>query len=191
MHDSEGVRYSEPKIKMMGIEAVKSSTPAICREKITDAMKIMMNGTQEDMYEFIDSFRSEFLSLPVEQVAFPRGVNGMEKYRGARDLCIKGTPIHVRGSLLYNELLKQKKLTKKYSPIHNGDKIKFTYLKEPNPVKETVIAIIDKMPEEFELEKYIDYDTQFAKTFVDPLGIILNRIGWKIEKVSTLEHLFS
>ena len=151
----------------------------------------MMNGNQGDMYKFIDDFRAEFSALPAEQVAFPRGVNGMEKYKGTRTLCIKGTPIHVRGSLLYNDLLRKKKLTKKYSTIRNGDKIKFTYLKEPNPVKEIVIAIIDKMPEEFGLEKYIDYNTQFAKTFIDPLGIILNRIGWKTEKVSTLEHLFS
>ena len=191
VHDNEGVRYSTPKLKMMGIETVKSSTPAICRTHLTEAIKIMMDGTQDDIYEFIESFKKEFEKLPFEDVSFPRGVNGLQKYKSTTGLCIKHTPIHVRGSLLYNKMIREAGLDKKYLLIQEGDKIKFSYLKEPNIAKQSVIAILDKLPEELELMEYIDYDVQFQKAFLDPLSVILNAVGWNVEKKSTLEHLFS
>jgi len=190
VYDSEGVRYSQPKLKMMGLETVKSSTPAICRTRMTEAIKLMMNGTQEDMYEFVSKFRSEFNSLPLEDIAFPRGVNGVDKYDDGRGMCIKGTPIHVRGSLLYNRLLNTHALTKKYPIIHNGDKIKFVYLNEPNPVTEFVISVVDKLPDEFCLDEYIDYDLQFEKAFLDPLTSMLDHMGWKPKEESTLNDFF-
>ena len=190
VHDSEGVRYAEPKLKMMGIEAVKSSTPGVCREKIREAMRIMMNKTEDDIIKFIEKFREEFNQLPAEDVAFPRGINGLEKYKGAKDIYIKGTPIHVRGALIYNNLLVKHGLTKVLPMIQNGDKIKFTYLKEPNTIHESVISINGALPKEFNLEKYVDYDKQFQKAFVDQLGVILNKIGWNTERVSSLESFF-
>jgi len=190
VYDSEGVRYSQPKLKMMGLETVKSSTPAICRTRMTEAIKLMMNGTQEDMYEFVSKFRSEFNSLPLEDIAFPRGVNGVDKYDDGRGMCIKGTPIHVRGSLLYNRLLNTHALTKKYPIIHNGDKIKFVYLNEPNPVTEFVISVVGKLPDEFCLDEYIDYDLQFEKAFLDPLTSMLDHMGWKPKEESTLNDFF-
>jgi hypothetical protein len=175
---------------MMGIEAVKSSTPGACREKIRQAMYIMMNDTEEDIIDFIEQFREEFDTLPPEDVAFPRGINGLQKYKGIKDLYIKGTPIHVKGALLYNMLLRKHKATKKYPAIQDGDKIKFAYLKEPNHIHESVISMSDSLPSEFDLEKYIDYDKQFQKAFVDPLNIILSKVGWKTERISTLEDFF-
>jgi DNA polymerase elongation subunit (family B) len=191
VHDSEGVRYTEPKIKMMGIEAVKSSTPGVCRDKIKEAMKIMMNGTENDIIQFIEEFRQEFISLPMEEVSFPRGVNGMEKYKGTKNLYIKGTPVHVKGALLYNKLVKDHKISKRHSLIRNGDKIKFAYLKEPNIAHEAVISISESLPEEFGLNEFIDHDKQFQKSFIDPLSIILEKIGWNTEKVFTLESFFN
>jgi len=191
VHDSEGVRYTEPKIKMMGIEAVKSSTPSVCRDKIKEAMKIMMNGKEDDIIQFIEEFRKEFNSLPMEDVAFPRGINGLAKYKGTKDLYVKGTPIHVKGALIYNKLIKDHKISRRHSLIRDGDKIKFAYLKEPNTVHETVISVGDTLPEEFGLDKFIDHDKQFQKAFVDPLGIILEKIGWNTEKVHTLESFFN
>jgi len=190
VHDSEGVRYTEPKLKMMGIEAVKSSTPGACREKIRQAMKILMTDTEDDIIDFIEKFREEFNTLSPEDVAFPRGINGIEKYKGIKDIYIKGTPIHVKGALLYNILLKKHKLIKKYPAIQDGDKIKFAYLKVPNHIHESVISMSSILPNEFGLEKYIDYDKQFQKAFVDPLGIILEKVGWKTEHTSTLEDFF-
>ena len=191
VHDSEGVRYSEPKLKMMGIEAVKSSTPAVCRDKIKQAMRIMMNDTEDDIIKFIEEFREEFYQLPAEDISFPRGINGIKKYKGTKDIYIKGTPIHVRGALIYNDLLVKHGLTKSFPMIQNGDKIKFTYLKEPNTIHESVISISGSLPTEFNLNKYIDYEKQFQKAFVDPLGIILEKIGWNTEKKSTLEDFFA
>lgn len=191
VHDSEGVRYAEPKIKIMGIEAVKSSTPGACREKLRQAMKILMNDTEDDIIRFIEEFRKEFILLPAEEISFPRGVNGVGKYKGSKDLYIKGTPVHVKGALLYNKLVKDHKLTRTYPFIHDGDKIKFAYLKEPNPLHESVISISSSLPSEFGIDMYIDYEKQFEKAFVGPLRVILQKIGWNTEKVFTLDDFFS
>ena len=189
--DSEGVRYDEPKLKMMGIEAVKSSTPAPCRTMIRDALKLMMNGTEEDVIDFIDNSRTKFKSLPPEEIAFPRTVSDVKKYYNYTTIYGKGTPIHCRGALLFNHYIKQKNLTNKYSLIANGEKIKFLYLKKPNLIQENVLSFIQDFPHELGLDKYIDYDLQFEKSFVEPLKTILDAIGWNVEKTVNLELFFT
>jgi DNA polymerase elongation subunit (family B) len=188
--DSEGVRYSEPKLKIMGIEAVKSSTPAPCRQMIKDALKLMMNGTEDDVIKFIDRCRKDFKNFSPEEVSFPRSVSDIVKHQCSNRIYDKGTPIHVRGALLYNHYLKKNKLTTKYSLIQNGEKIKFCYLKLPNPIYENVISFIQEFPKELDIEKYIDYDLQFEKGFLEPLKIILNAIGWNSERTTTLDSFF-
>ena len=189
--NSEGVAYAEPKLKMMGIEAVKSSTPAPCRKMIKDALKLMMSGTEEDVIDFIDKSRKEFKQLPPEQIAFPRSVSDVVKYKSSSDIYAKGTPIHCRGALLYNHYIKKNKLENKYSLIQNGEKIKFCYLKKPNIIHENIISFIQDFPRELNLDKYIDYDLQFEKSFVEPLKAILDAIGWSVEKTVNLELFFS
>jgi DNA polymerase elongation subunit (family B) len=189
--DSEGVRYEEPKLKMMGIEAVKSSTPAPCRKMIKDALKLMMSGTEDDVIKFIDKSRDEFKKLDPEQIAFPRSASDVQKYQSSTTIYSKGTPVHVRGALLFNHYIKQNKLTNKYSLIQNGEKIKFIYLKKPNIIHENIISFIQEFPKELNLDKYIDYDLQFEKAFLEPLKIILDSIGWKVEKSSSLESFFA
>jgi len=189
--DSEGVRYEEPKLKMMGIEAVKSSTPAPCRSMIKDGLKLMMNGTEEDVIKFIDECRTKFKSLPPEEIAFPRTVSDVKKYYNYTDIYSKGTPIHCRGALLFNYYIKKNKLDRKYSLIGNGEKIKFLYLKKPNIIRENVISFIQDFPRELGLDKYIDYDLQFEKSFVEPLKAILDAIGWNVEKTVNLELFFT
>ncbi len=189
--DSEGVRYDEPKLKVMGIESVKSSTPAPCRKMLKDAFNILMSGTEEDVIKYIDRCREEFKSLPPEDISFPRSVSDVRKYADRTTIYSKGTPIHVRGSLLFNHQIKDKKLTNKYSLIQNGEKIKFCYLKEPNPLHENVISFIQDFPKELNLDKYVDYDLQFQKSFVEPLKTILDAIGWSVEKTVNLELFFA
>ena len=186
----EGVQYDMPKLKISGIEAVRSSTPHVCREKIKEALSIIMNGTEEEIRDFVTDFKTKFLTLPFEDVAFPRGVKGMNKYRDGSSIYKKGTPIQVKGSLLFNELLRQHKM-KNIPPISDGDKVKFAYLKMPNPIGDTVIAAADYIPSEFNLDKYIDRDLQFDKSFLDPLRSITEVIGWELEHRSTLEGFFS
>jgi len=188
--NSEGVQYNEPKLKMMGIEAVKSSTPAPCRQMIKDGLKLMMNGTEDDVIDFIENCRSEFKKLPPESIAFPRTASDVRKYHSSSDIYIKGTPIHVRGALLFNYYIKDKKLTNKYSLIGNGEKIKFLYLKKPNIIQENVISFIQDFPKELDLDKYVDYELQFQKSFVEPLKAILDAIGWSVEKTVNLESFF-
>ena len=189
--DSEGVRYNEPKLKIMGIEAVKSSTPAPCRKAIKDALKVMMSGTEDEMIDFIDQFRKKFRSLPPEEISFPRTVSDVVKYKGRNAIYEKGTPIHARGSLLFNHHVKRLGLEGKYSLIGNGEKVKFCYLRSPNPIHENVMSFIQDFPREIGIEKYIDYDLQFEKSFLDPLKIILDVIQWNVEKTASLESFFS
>jgi len=189
--DSEGVRYEDPKLKVMGIESVKSSTPAPCRKMLKEAFNILMTGTEEDVIDFIDKSRAEFKSLPPEQISFPRSVSDVVKYKSYSDIYIKGTPIHVRGALLFNHYINKNKLSNKYSLIKNGEKIKFCYLKKPNTLHENVISFIQEFPKELDLDKYVDYDLQFDKSFVEPLKAILDAIGWNVEKTVNLELFFS
>jgi DNA polymerase elongation subunit (family B) len=189
--DSEGVRYAEPKLKIIGIEAVKSSTPLACREKIKEALKVVMSGSESEFQDFIAKFREEFKTLPFEDVAFPRGVSDLNKYMSSKDIYAKGTPIHVRGAILYNHMLKKNNLLKKYETIKDGEKVKFCYMKIPNPVRENVFSILTVLPKEFDLEKYIDYDLQFEKAYLDPLKSIVQMINWTTEQQSTLESFFA
>ena len=190
VYDSEGVRYKEPQLKIMGIEAIRSSTPSACKQKMKDIFKIIMNGTEDDAIQYIDEFREEFKTLSAEDIFFPRSVRGMKKYHDAAHLYIKGTPIHVKGALLYNKLLKDHKLLGDYPVIKDGEKIKFAYLKKQNTVGGEVIAIPNQLPSEFELQDYIDYDKQFSKSFIEPMSSVMNAVGWQTERVSTLEDFF-
>ena len=190
VHDSEGIRYETPKLKIMGIEAIRSSTPEPCRKSLKKSFNIIMNGTQDDVIEYIEEFKNEFSTLPAEDIAFPRSVKGLEKYADSSTIYRKSTPIHVKGSLIYNKMLKTKKLSKKYPIIKEGEKIKFVYLIDPNPTSDKVIAMLNNLPKEFELEKYIDYKLQFEKSFLEPLEGILHAIGWESEKKTTLDNFF-
>jgi DNA polymerase elongation subunit (family B) len=190
VHNNEGVQYAEPQMKVMGLEMVKSSTPSIVREKMKTLIGLIVNSTEQEVQDFIEKFKAEFKTLPPEDVSFPRGCNGIKEYSDSSMIYRKGTPIHVKGALLYNHLLKSKELTKKYPLIKDGEKLKFSYLKQPNPLKDSVISYPTRLPKEFELHQYVDYDLQFEKTFIEPISVILNCIGWKTEKQSSLESFF-
>ena len=189
--DSEGVRYEEPKLKIMGLEAIKSSTPAPCRTMIKDAFKLIMSGSEDDMIKFIDESRSKFNKLPVEEISFPRSISDVNKHKSNITIYGKGCPMHVRAALLHNYYVKEHGLEKKYSMINNGDKIKFIHLKKANPIRENVIGFNNDFPYELGLHKYIDYELQFDKAFLEPVKVILDSIGWNVEKVVNLELFFS
>ena len=191
VYNNEGVAYEEPEMKVMGLEVVKSSTPQIIRERMKETIKLIIDTNETTVQDFIANFREEFKKLPVEDISFPRGVNGIKEYTDSVTLYRKGTPIHVKGAILYNEMLKRKELTKKYPLIQDGEKLKFTYLKQPNPVKDIVISYPTRLPKEFDLQDFIDYDMQFEKAFIEPIKVILDCIEWKTEKVNSLEGFFS
>jgi DNA polymerase elongation subunit (family B) len=190
VHNSEGVQYAKPKLKVMGLEMVKSSTPAAIRDMLRESIQVILKGSEEDLHLYIEEKRANFLKMPVEDIAFPRGVNGMKVYAGS-PIYAKGTPIHVRGALLYNHHCKRMGLEKKYQAIRDGDKIKFVYMKMPNPIQEDVIAFVQHLPKELGLHAYIDYDKQFQKVFLDALQIVIEPLGWKTEKESSLEDFFA
>jgi len=185
--DSEGVKYDKPKLKIHGIESVRSSTPSSCRENIKKVLNIIMNEDQASLIKFVEDFREEFKKLPVDEIAFPRSISGIKKYKDTSSLYKKACPIQVKGALIYNHLLSENKLDKKFPMVYDGDKIKFVYLKMPNPVHEYVISFTSIIPEQFGLKKYLDYNTQFEKGFLDPVRTITDAIGWKLEHVTSLE----
>jgi len=191
VYNNEGVQYKEPQMKVMGLEMIKSSTPSIIREKMKETIHLIVSSDENAVQNFIAQFQKEFRNLPPEEVAFPRGINGIKDYSDSAKLYKKGTPIHVRGAILYNFMIKEKDLLKKYPLIQEGDKLKFTYLKTPNPLKEDVISFPVRLPKEFGLHEYVDYDLQFEKAYIEPIRIILNCIGWKTQKQSTLEDFFA
>ena len=190
--DMEGVRYKEAKLKIMGIEAVKSSTPAPCREKIKQALKIIMNGDEKMLNTFIKEFREEFMNLSPEEIAYPRSVNGLEKFAGESTLFAKGAPIHCKGAILYNHLIKKNKLENKYQLIQNGDKIRFLHMRQPNVFQSSAFSFMTEVPKELDISNKIDYDMQYEKSFIEPLKMITEKINWLISygAQSTLEDFF-
>jgi len=190
VYNNEGVQYAEPQMKVMGLEMVKSSTPSSIRDKMKEVIKLMVTGTEDDVQEFIANFRKEFRTLPIEEISFPRSVNGLKTYTDKAQIYTKGTPIHVKGALLYNYLLNKHNLSNKYPKVQEGEKLKFTYLIQPNPINDTVISYPTRLPTEFGLDNYIDYELQFEKAFLDPIKIILDCIDWQVEKTSSLADFF-
>ena len=188
--DEEGIRLANPKLKLMGIEAVKSSTPQVCRGKIKEAITVIMSKKETDLHKLIEDFRKDFLTMKAEDIAFPRSCNNLKKYRDSANIFIKGTPIHVKGALIYNHKIEEMNLQNKYPLIQEGDKIKFIKLKQANPFKFDVISYISTLPKEFKLQPYIDYDVMFDKTFLDPMKFILDAVGWKSEPQASLEAFF-
>lgn len=188
--NSEGVHYEKPKISVTGLESVRSSTPEICRDKLKEAFAVIMNDGEEAIQKFIEDFRQEFYKLPAEEIAKTSGTDDIEKYI-SNGTYKKGCPMHVRGCIVYNNFLEGMSLDKQYMKIQSGDKVKFVYLKSPNPVRENMISFPGVLPKELGLDKYIDYDIQFEKVFLSPIQNILDAVGWSAEKVYTIEEFFA
>ena len=189
--DDEGLRLTKPKLKIMGLEIVRSSTPQVVREALREAVRLVLTSDEKTLQEYIENVKDNFNKQSAEEVAFPRGCNNIEKYKTSNGIYAKGTPIHVRGALLYNTHLNKRELGYKYEKIQDGDKIKFLYLKEPNSIGENTIAFVTKLPDEFNLKEYIDYETIFTKAFLDPLTSIVQPLGWNTEEQASLEDLFA
>jgi DNA polymerase elongation subunit (family B) len=190
VHNSEGVQYKEPKLKIMGLQMVKSSTPAVIRDKLRDSLKTILYGSESDVQQYCDKIKTEFHNFNPTEIAFPRSISDVAKYSDETMIFKKSTPIHVRGALLYNDLLKKMKLTAQYPLIREGDKIKFLYLKTPNPIHEDVISFFDVIPPEFQLTEYVDYGKMYEKTFQDAIQNILDSLGWTTTPQATLEDMF-
>lgn len=191
VYENEGVVYNEPKLKIMGLEVVKSSTPKVIRDKLKKSVGLILNGTESDVQDFVSSVKSEFYNYSVDEISFPRGVNGIEKYSDSTTLYASGCPIHTKGAILYNNRLKELNLQHKYENIGEGENIKFCYLKKPNPLKNEVISFSVGLPPEFGLDKYVDYEKQYEKTFLDPLNCMLEAVGWSHERMNSIEDFFS
>jgi len=191
IHDNEGVRFETPKLKIMGVEAIKSSTPAPCRVAMKELFKIILNEDEKSMQKYVLTFKDTFYKLPPEEKAFPRSVSNITKYEDSKTIYKNSPPINSRAAILYNHLLKKHKLEGKYEKISNGNKMRYIYLNPRNPLREDVIGFIDKLPVEFGLHQYIDNEKQFYKSFIKPVEMVLNAIDWDIEEKTTLDSFFT
>jgi len=190
VYNSEGVTYNPPKLKVLGMEIVRSSTPAPARKALKEAVSIALTKDEATLRAFVADLEMTWHSLKPEDIAFPRGVNSIKEYSDPSSVFRKGTPIHVRGALIYNHLVKSKNLEKKYQLIQEGDKIKFLYLREPNILGTHVITFTGEIPPEFRIQDYVDYDKMFEKSFLEPLNSLLSCIGWQVRETASLEGLF-
>ena len=190
VYNSEGVVYDPPKLKVQGMEIVRSSTPASVRSALKESVGIVLTQDEATLKEFVRQLEEKWHKLPHPQIAFPRTVNNVGQYSDSNSIFKKGTPIHVRGALMYNKLIRDKNLDKKYQLILEGDKIKFLYLKEPNPLNTNVITFQAFIPPEFDIDKYIDYEKMFEKAFLEPLNSLMQCVNWQIKEQATLEGLF-
>ena len=192
VHSSEGVTYSKPKFKTMGLEMVRSSTPHVIREALRESLTYIFDGTEKDVQQFIAEEHDKFMKLGIREVAFPRTANNMADYADPRTIYRSGCPIHVRGSLIYNEMVKKADLSAKYPLIGEGDKIKFCYLKMPNPARENIIAFPADgiIPPELKLDSYVDYEMQFEKGFLSAMEGLLEPLGWSIKEEVDMSSFF-
>jgi DNA polymerase elongation subunit (family B) len=188
---SEGVRYDTEQMKVMGIEIVRSSTPSAVQDYLRELVAICLRSDERALHTRFKEIKELFMKCSLSDIAYPRGVNGMDTYANDTSIYSKGTPIHVRGALLYNHHLRRNSLDKVYESISDGDKIKFIALKKPNPIYENVISYLDKLPTEFGLHNYVDYDMQFEKALVAPLVNILEPMNWHYEERITLDDFFT
>ena len=194
VQDLEGVRFEEPKLKIMGLETARSSTPAIVRKKLKECIRIILTQTPEELRQYVNEFYDEFNVLPLSDVAAPRGVSGINKYSDKSSIYASGTPIATKAALLHNAYIKKLNIDHQYPAIKEKDKMKFVFVKVPNPYgmggRDAVMGFINSPPIEFQLEKYIDRNKQFEKTFQEPLDNILQAINWKLNAEATLEEFF-
>ena len=190
VYSSEGVRYEKPKLKIKGLQIIQSSTPSKVRKYMKRCLEILLLEDQKTLHQYVRDVEQEYMTLSVEDIAYPRGVNNIKHFANVTNIYSKGTPIGVRAALLHNHYVNKLGLDKKYSKISEGDKVKFTYLKIPNPIHENVIAFNGKLPQEFGIHKYVNYRMMFEKSFLLPIEKLLVHAGWTAEEKATLDGLF-
>ncbi len=188
VNNSEGVAYKTPKLKFMGLEAKKSSTPEHCRKWLQECYRIALESDEKVLQERVLQIKADFDKMSIEDISQPRGVNNMEKFASHATIYEKGTPIAVKAALLHNHMVK--KLGLALPLIHSGEKILFVQLKKPNPLGDSVIGFNGFFPREFGLEAFVDRETAWQKTFVEPLNNYLSAIGWSHERKASVMDFF-
>ena len=184
VREDEGTRFAldHPKIKTVGIEIARSSTPSWIRSKLKEAIPILLDKSFADVRTWFLKTKEEYMSQPVETLAISGAVTSLDY--NIKDSSI---PIGSRSVLVYNKFVEDNNLTNKYPLIPPGEKSKRLYLKTPNKFNSDTIAFTNpSFIKEF--KDYIDYDKNFEKTFISPLSIMTTPLKYDITlKTDTLE----
>jgi DNA polymerase elongation subunit (family B) len=188
--DNEGVRYENGNLKIMGLEAVKSSTPAMCRDWLKKIYPIFLHGDQKTLQDEVTRLREFHSSLKPHETGFNRGVSEVERHDAGNGQVGKGAPINSRAAVVYNHAIKKNGLDNKYPLIQDGDKMHFIMLKTPNPISSNVIGWSDDWPTELGLDKFVDRDGMFSKTFQDAIEPIAKVMGWDVVEKPRLDWMF-
>lgn len=184
---NEDVWYEEPDISITGLESARSDVPKWCRDKLADTYGMLFDLSETTVQKHIADVKSEFMKLPIEAIAIPKGVTDITKYMTPGNGYRSGTTQQAKAAIIYNRLVVNNKLSSKYTLIRSGDKIKLLPLKIPNPTRESIVGFLDKLPPEFGIEKYVDRNGIFEKAYLDPITRVLKSIGWTPKEVFSLD----
>lgn len=181
--DSEGVRFSEPYLKTMGIDIVRSSTPSFSKKYLKKSVNIILESNEEELKEWLKNVRSLYLDQNLMDIAKISSVSS-SKYRLGVD---KSIPINSRAFLVTNDYINSLN-TGEFQPLELGEKVRMLYLREPNPLKSNIFAFNnEKFANVF--KDYIDWDTNFDKFFLKPLEIMTTPLNYNLHKeTETLEE---
>ena len=185
VYDLEANLDVDNKIKIKGLDVVRSTFPPAFRDFMNSVLKNVLGGiTKDDMDSKVLEFRKALDSRYYLDVARNTSVKNISEYEKGLSKQLnefnKGTPAHVKACISYNKLLHHFKIANRYEKISDGEKIRYVYLKS-NPLNLETIAVkgYNDPKEIVEIaEKYIDYEALFVNELKTKLEDFYSALNW-------------
>jgi DNA polymerase elongation subunit (family B) len=173
------------KVDIKGFDVVRSSFPKsfrkIMKELIVD---ILHDKDVDELNQTVRNFKRIYKTNSIFDIMLPSSVKEISKFEYNQ----KGTPIHVKSAQNYNQLLTLFNIDD-VSPIVDGDKILYAYVKQNSYGFET-IALKGQGEDDPRIvkfvEQYMDKDKVFETSLISKLDTIWYDLGW--DKVQLTEQ---